>query len=51
MNDIYINNVDAFVKVLGLDYPGLIHELATVPWKSDEDRDAFIDELNNIGNR
>lgn len=48
----YVDNVDAFVKVMGLEYPALIHTLALVPWKSTDDRDKFISEVSklNMGN-
>lgn len=43
------NNIAAFVNVLGTDYPGLVFELASIPWKSDEDRDKFIYEVATLG--
>lgn len=43
------NNIAAFVNVLGVDNPGLIFELANIPWQSDSDRDKFIYEIATLG--
>jgi hypothetical protein len=42
------NNIAAFVNVLGVEYPGIIFELANIPWKSDKERDLFIYEISQL---
>lgn len=38
----FVSNVDAIVKHLGAQHPGIIMNLASMKWDSDEDRDAFL---------
>lgn len=42
----FVSNVDAAVKYLGTQYPGIIMNLASVKWDSDEDRDIFLRTLS-----
>jgi hypothetical protein len=42
------DDIAAFTNVVGIDHLGVIWQLANVPWKSDEDRDAFITTLVNM---
>ena len=41
-------DVAAFVNVLGTSNPDLVWSLATLGWESEEDRNAFISEINNF---
>lgn len=43
------NNIAAFVNVLGVESPGLVFELANMPWESNADRDKFIYEIATLG--
>jgi hypothetical protein len=36
------DNIDKFATALGYDNAGVILPLATIPWQSPTDRDAFI---------
>ena len=38
----FFDNVDKFASSLGYQNAGVVFELAMIPWKSVEDRDAFI---------
>lgn len=38
----FFDNVDKFANSLGYQNAGIAIELAMIPWKSPEDRDAFI---------
>lgn len=38
----FVSNVDAVVRHLGAQYPGIVMNLASVKWDSDDDRDAFL---------
>ena len=38
----FFDNVDKFATSLGYQNAGIVFELAMIPWKSVEDRDAFI---------
>jgi hypothetical protein len=38
----FFDNVDKFASSLGYQNAGIVFELAMIPWKSVEDRDAFI---------
>jgi hypothetical protein len=38
----FFDNVDKFASSLGYQNAGIVFELAMIPWKSPEDRDAFI---------
>lgn len=42
----FVNNVDAVVKHLGAQYPGIVMNLASVQWESDEDRESFLRMLS-----
>lgn len=43
-----MEDIAAFTNVLGVSNPDLIWSLATVPWKSQSDRDMFIAEVGNM---
>jgi hypothetical protein len=38
----FFDNVDKFATSLGYQNAGIVFELALIPWKSIDDRDAFI---------
>jgi hypothetical protein len=38
----FFDNVDKFASSLGYQNAGIVFELSMIPWKSVEDRDAFI---------
>jgi hypothetical protein len=38
----FFDNVDKFASSLGYQNAGIVFELAMIPWKSVEDRNAFI---------
>ena len=38
----FFDNVDKFASSLGYQSAGIVFGLALIPWKSREDRDAFI---------
>ena len=38
----FVSNVDAIVKHLGAQHPGIVMNLASVRWESDEERDSFL---------
>lgn len=40
-----VNDIAAFVNVLGVTEPDLVWYLATVPWESDSERNVFINEI------
>lgn len=40
-----VNHISAFTNVLGADNPEIVFAFASVPWKSDQDRNQFINEL------
>lgn len=42
----FVTNVDAVVRHLGAQYPGIVMNLASVQWDSDDDRDAFLKILS-----
>lgn len=42
----FVSNVDAVVKHLGAQYPGIVMNLASVKWESDEDRESFLRMLS-----
>ncbi len=39
------DNIDKFANSLGYQNAGIAMELAMMPWKSTEDRDAFITSI------
>jgi hypothetical protein len=41
-------DIAAFVNVLGVDDPDLVWTLATMPWKSVQERDMFIAEIGTM---
>lgn len=41
-------DIAAFVNVLGTGNPDLVWSLATVGWESEDDRNAFINEVNKF---
>ena len=49
MND-FVKSVSDFVDALGYDEPGIVLTLAQVPWESDNERNAFLNELAAINN-
>jgi hypothetical protein len=38
----FVSNVDSVVRHLGAQYPGIVMNLASVQWDSDDDRDSFL---------
>ena len=42
----FVDNVDAVVRHLGAQYPGIVMNLASVTWESDEDRESFLRMLS-----
>jgi hypothetical protein len=45
-----VNNVTSFLNVFGVEEPDLVMTLATMPWKSEDDRDGFINEIVSMNN-
>jgi|688.fasta_scaffold928069_2 hypothetical protein len=45
-----VNNVTSFLNVFGVEEPDLVMTLATMPWKSEDDRDGFINEIVAMNN-
>lgn len=43
-----MNDIAAFVNVLGVEEPDLVWYLANVEWESDSERNAFIDEIGKL---
>jgi hypothetical protein len=41
----FFDNVDKFANSFGYQNAGIVFELSMIPWKSVEDRDAFIMEV------
>jgi hypothetical protein len=41
----FFDNVDKFASSFGYQNAGIVFELSMIPWKSVEDRDAFIMEV------
>lgn len=38
----FVENIDAIVKHLGAQHPGIIMNLSQVEWDSPEDREGFL---------
>lgn len=45
-----VNNITSFLNVFGIEEPDLVMTLATMPWKSEDDRDGFINEIVSMNN-
>jgi hypothetical protein len=45
-----VNNITSFLNVFGVEEPDLVMTLATMPWKSEDDRDGFINEIVSMNN-
>jgi len=45
-----VNNITSFLNVFGIEEPDLVMTLATMPWKSEDDRDGFINEIVAMNN-
>jgi hypothetical protein len=45
-----VNNITSFLNVFGVEEPDLVMTLATMPWKSEDDRDGFINEIVAMNN-
>jgi len=43
-----MDDISAFVAVLGLSNPDVVWTFATIPWESQDDRNAFIAEIGNM---
>ena len=43
-------NVTAFVNAFGIEDPDFVLTLATLPWQSEDERNAFINEIVSINN-
>lgn len=41
----FVKNVDTIVQAIGAQYPGIVYNLASVKWDSDQDRDTFLRAL------
>ena len=44
------NDIQAFVNVFGVENFDVAIPLAMIPWKSDNERNAFISQLVDINN-
>lgn len=44
------NNIAAFVNFFGMEDPDLVMSFSTIPWESDNERNAFLNELAAINN-
>lgn len=42
------DNIDKFASSLGFENAGIVLNLATIPWASTDDRDAFIQSLTGM---
>lgn len=42
----FVSNIEAVVKAIGSQHPGIVMNLAAVPWESDEDRDSFLRSIS-----
>jgi hypothetical protein len=45
-----VNNISAFTNALGADHPDIVFSFASMDWKSEDDRNQFIDELVALNN-
>jgi hypothetical protein len=45
-----VNNITSFLNVFGVEEPDLVMTLATMPWRSEDDRDGFINEIVAMNN-
>jgi hypothetical protein len=45
-----VNNITSFLNVFGIEEPDLVMTLATMPWRSEDDRDGFINEIVAMNN-
>jgi hypothetical protein len=43
--DMFIRNLDAFTKALGVEEAPSIFAFAALPWKDDQERDQFIKDI------
>lgn len=47
----FVRNLDAFTRALGVENaPAIIH-LSLIPWENDEQRDEFIRDITDINIR
>lgn len=44
------NNIAAFVNFFGMEDPDLVMAFSLIPWETDDDRNAFLNELVHINN-
>lgn len=44
----FIRNLDAFTKALGVENAPIIFALSQVPWPTDDDRNQFILDLTGV---
>lgn len=44
------NNIAAFVNFFGMEDPDLVMAFSLIPWETDDDRNAFLNELVDINN-
>lgn len=44
----FVRNLDAFTRALGVQNAPIVFALAQVPWPSDEERNQFIQDLTGI---
>lgn len=43
-----VNHISAFTNALGADHPDIVFSFASMDWKTDQDRNDFIQELLSI---
>ena len=44
----FIRDLAAFTEALGVQNAPTIFEMAKVPWKSEQERDRFIEQLTGV---
>lgn len=44
------NNIAAFVNFFGMEDPDLVMTFSLIPWETDNDRNAFLNELVHMNN-
>lgn len=43
-----VDHISAFTNALGSDHPEIVFGFASMDWKSDQDRNEFINELYSL---
>lgn len=44
----FVRNLDAFTRALGVENAPAVVHLSLLPWESDEQRDSFIEDITAI---